>query len=339
MTQLRWTTVQKDNPGCQTTLFDHVVERQIGRGEYRGLEFLHVEARTVVNRVPNPGRFPFEYTINAYRGCSHRCTYCFARPTHKYLNLNIGSDFDTKIVVKVNAPEVVRRETEPRRWAGHPIAMGTNTDPYQPAEAKYKLTRQIIEVLAERGNPFSILTKSPLVLRDLDVLSEAARVTTVSVDFSVGTLDDTAWSTSEPGTAHPQKRLDAVRRLNDAGIPSGVLMAPILPGLSDQPDQLEAVVEGAVTANARFIAGMYLHLRGPLKDHYLDWLAMAHPDLVRRHQATYATSAYAPPDAQRRLSELINSLVAKHGGPRGDRTWARAEHDSPPDTEQLRLTI
>ena len=244
-----------------------------------------------------------------------------------------------KIVVKVNAPEVVRHETAPARWAGHPIAMGTNTDPYQAAEGKYRLTRKIIEVLTERANPFSILTKSPLVLRDLDLLAEAASATEVNVDFSIGTLDDTAWATSEPGTAHPQRRLEAVRRLNERGIPSGVLMAPILPGLSDRPEQLEAVVEGAVAAGARFIAGMYLHLRGPVKEHYLQWLSAAHPRLVRRHRTGYAASAYAPPDAQQALGELIGDLVRRHGGPTGPRTWEATDPDRAPAVEQLDLGV
>ena len=343
MTQLRWDTVEltkkSDDSAAQGALFDDVVERHVGRGEYRGLEFLHVESRTVVNRIPNPGRFPFEYTINAYRGCSHMCVYCFARPTHDYLGLNIGSDFDTKIVVKINAPAVVRHETAPARWAGHPIAMGTNTDPYQAAEGKYKLSRQIIEVLVERRNPFSILTKSPLVLRDLDVLTDASKVTDVNVDFSIGTLDEHAWSSSEPGTVHPQKRLDAVRRLTEAGIASGVLMAPILPGLSDREDQLEAVVAGATEAGARFISGMYLHLRGPVKNHYLAWLDSTHPELLRQHQAGYATSAYAPPEEQRRLSETIQKLVDKYGGPGRDRTWAPVDRDPGPDSEQLSLAV
>ena len=338
MSQLRWTT-DETSPTGQPALFDDVIERHQGKGEYRGLEFLHVESRTIINRIPNPGRFPFEYTINAYRGCNHACSYCFARPTHDYLGLNIASDFDSRIVVKTNAPEVVRRETEPGRWAGHRIAMGTNTDPYQAAEGKYKLTRQIVGVLAERGNSFSILTKSPLVLRDLDVLSDAARAADVTVDFSVGTLDEQAWSSSEPGTPHPRKRIDAVRRLTDAGISSGVLMAPILPGLSDRSEQLEAVVAAAVAAGARFIAGMYLHLRGPLKNHYLNWLSANHPDLVRQHQARYATSAYVNSSDQRRLTETIQTLVDKHGGPTRDRTWAPLEPDLQPTSEQLHLAI
>ena len=313
MGQFRWTTT--DTPGDRPALFDAVMERRVGRGAYRGLEFLHVESRSVINRIPNPGVLPFNYTINAYRGCSHACTYCFARPSHDYLGLNIADDFDTKIVVKINAPEVLRHETEPGRWAGHPIAMGTNTDPYQPAEGKYKLTRGIIEVLAERRNPFSILTKSPLVLRDLDLLAEAARVTKVTVDFSIGTLDPDAWSRSEPGTSHPRKRLDAVRRLNDRGVPSGVLMAPILPGISDRPEQIEAVVKGAVEAGARFIAGSHLHLRGPLKDHYFQWIEAEYPDLTRYYRQEYGRRSYASPAIRKRLGGLIHRLVAAHGGP------------------------
>lgn len=322
MGQFRWITT--DAPDRRPALFDAVVERKVGRGAYRGLEFLHVESRSVINRVPKPGVLPFEYTINAYRGCSHACTYCFARPSHDYLGLDIGADFDSKIVVKINAPEVVRHETEPARWAGHPIAMGTNTDPYQPAEGKYKLTRGIVEVLAERRNPFSILTKSPLALRDLDLLTEAARVTAVSVNFSVGTLDTDVWSRSEPGTAHPRKRLDAVRRLNGRGVPSGVMMAPILPGLSDRPDQLEAVVKGAAEAGARFITGSYLHLRGPLKEHYFAWIEAEYPHLARFYRHQFGRRSYAPPDMRKRLGGRMQRLVAAHGGGSGRRAGTSA---------------
>ncbi len=163
---------------------------------------------------------------------------CFARPTHEYLGLNIGEDFDRKIIVKVNAVERVRSEVRSPKWAGDHIAMGTNTDPYQKAEGKYHLTRGVIGVLGEARNPFSILTKSTLVLRDLDVLTAAAERTDVRLNFSIGTLDRTVWRLTEPGTPPPDKRVEAVRRLNDAGIPCGVLVAPILPGLSDSPEQL-----------------------------------------------------------------------------------------------------
>ena len=338
MGEFRWVTV--DTPGKGPALFNAVIERKVGRGAYRGLEFLLVESRTVINRVPNRGVLPFTYTINAYRGCSHACTYCFARPSHDYLGLDIAADFDTKIVVKINAPEVVRHETAPVRWAGHPIAMGTNTDPYQPAEGKYKLTRGIIEVLTERRNPFSILTKSPLVLRDLDLLSEASRVTEATVDFSVGTLDPEAWSRSEPGTPHPRKRLDAVKRLNEHGVPSGVLMAPILPGISDRPDQIEAVVQGATEAGARFIAGTFLHLRGPLKGHYFRWIDAEYPHLARYYRHEYGgRRSYASPAMRKRLGGMIRRMVDAHGGPVSQRSSGNSRQAQPDSGEQLSLPL
>ena len=219
-------------------------ERHVGTGEYEGMEFFHVNARTIVNKVPAASRMPFEYTINAYRGCSHACTYCFARPTHAYLGLGIGEDFERKIVVKVNAVERLRAELRSPKWQGDHIAMGTNTDPYQKAEGKYHLTQGIVRVLAEAGNPFSILTKSTLVLRDLALLAEAAARTKVSLALSIGTLDREVWRLTEPGTPPPDKRLEAVARLNEAGVRCGVLIAPVLPGLSDSDEQLRAVAEG-----------------------------------------------------------------------------------------------
>src|SRR3712207_4805048 len=182
---------------------DEVVEHHVGRGEFRGMELLHVRARTIINRVPAASRMPFSHTINPYRGCSHACTYCFARPTHEYLNLNIADDFEKRIVVKVNAVERLRAELRSPKWCGDHIAMGTNTDPYQRCEGKYHLTRGIVEVLSAARNPFSILTKSTLVLRDLDVLAEAARRTDVRVNLSVGTLDDDVWRATEPGKPGP----------------------------------------------------------------------------------------------------------------------------------------
>ncbi|MCY3538989.1 MAG: radical SAM protein [bacterium] len=310
MAELRWITT--DTETGKTPLFYAVVERRIGRGAYRGLEFLHVESRTLINRIPNSKRMPFEYTINAYRGCSHACTYCFARPSHDYLGLGIGRDFDTKIVVKINAPEILAYETAPQRWAGHPIAMGTNTDPYQAAEGKYKLTRSIIEILADRGNPFSILTKSPLVLRDLKLLEKAARVADVSVNFSIATLDQDAWARTEPGTAHPRKRLEAVKRLNEAGIRSGVLMMPILPGITDRPAQVEELVKEVIGAGAYFVAGGYLHVRNPLKDHFLGWIEKEYPHLARFYRHLYGTRSYPKPDMRRRLGRWINRAKARY---------------------------
>src|SRR5205807_10168114 len=182
--------------------------------------------------IPKASLLPFRWTINAYRGCSHACSFCFARPTHEYLDMNAGEDFERKIVVKVNAVERLKAELSPAKWAGDHIAMGTNTDPYQRCEGKYHLTRGIVETLAEHANPFSILTKSTLILRDLDVLTEAAQRADVRANFSIGTLDEEVWRTSEPGTPHPSKRGEAVATLTEAGIPPGVPAAPVPPGLS-----------------------------------------------------------------------------------------------------------
>jgi DNA repair photolyase len=293
-TPVRWRTTDDDN--VQGSLFDAdaLLDRHVGRGEFRGLEFLHVNARRIINEVPNASRMPFRYTINAYRGCSHACAYCFARPTHAYLDLDIGHDFDTKIVVKVNAVERLRAELQPKRWGGHHIAMGTNTDPYQRAEGKYHLTRGVVEVLAEAANPFSILTKSTLILRDLDLLKEAAARTDVHANFSIGTLDEDVWKLTEPGTPHPRQRVEAVAKLNAAGIPCGVLVAPILPGLSDRPEQIEAVLAACRKAGAQNLSPIRLHLRRGVKEHFMGWLAGARPDLVPLYQRLYRNRAYLP---------------------------------------------
>src|ERR671918_1107632 len=226
-----------------------IARRTFDTPEFRGIEFIEAECKTIINHVPG-NYLPFNYTINPYRGCSHSCTYCFARPTHTYLDMNAGKDFESKIVVKVNAPDVLRRELAAKRWKGEHIAMGTNTDPYQRAEGRYRLMRGIIRALVDHRNSFSILTKGTLILRDVDLLQEAAEVTTVSAAFSIGTLDDAVWHETEPGTPHPKARIEAIRTLTEAGIPTGVLMAPVLPGLSDRPEQLREVVGSAIEAGA-----------------------------------------------------------------------------------------
>ena len=214
------------------------------RRELVQVEYLHVQARTIISRVPNASQMPFAFTINAYRGCTHACTYCFARPTHTYLGMDGGEDFERRIVVKVNAAERLRSELAHPRWEGEHIAMGTNTDPYQPCEGRYRLTRSIVEVLGEAANPFSILTKSPMIVRDLDALCAAAERAEVHANFSVGTLDRDVWRASEPGTPPPERRIEAMARLNEAGIPTGVLIGPVIPGMSDDEAGLERVVRG-----------------------------------------------------------------------------------------------
>jgi DNA repair photolyase len=307
--RLRWTTAEEEDAGA---LFpdESAAGRHVGTGEYAGLEFLHVKARSVINRVPESSRVPFRFTVNPYRGCSHGCTYCFARPTHHYLGLGIGEEFERRIVVKVNAVERLRAELRSPSWAKDHIAMGTDTDPYQHAEGKYHLTRGIVQVLSAARNPFSVLTKSPLILRDLDLLVAAAQRAPVHCCLSVGTLDRDVWRLTEPRTAPPEKRLAAVRRLNEAGVPCGVLVAPVLPGLSDGDDQVREVVRAAAQAGAVSIAAVPLHLRPGVKEHYLGWLASARPDLVDLHQRRFRRGAYQPKAEGDRLSSLVDETLA-----------------------------
>src|ERR1700691_2441428 len=214
---LRWTLASTEETGAMFP-DERAATRHIGKGAYPGMEFLHVNARTIINTVPVESLMPFRHTINPYRGCSHACTYCFARPTHEYLGLGIGEDFERTLVVKINAVERVRAELRSKRWTGEIIAMGTNTDPYQRAEGKYHLTAGIIDELAAVSNPFSILTKSTLILRDLDRLVAASHRAEVRCNFSIGTLDPDVWKATEPRTPHPRQQVAAVRRLTDAGI-------------------------------------------------------------------------------------------------------------------------
>src|SRR5438874_6146366 len=314
--------------------------------EFRGIEFIEVEAKSVINRVP--GRFlPFAWTINPYRGCSHSCVYCFARVTHTYMDMNAGRDFESKIVVKVNAPEVLRRQLARKSWKGEHVAMGTATDPYQRAEGRYKLMPGIIGALKDYRNPFSILTKGTLILRDLDLLVEAAEVSDVGTALSIGTLDEDAWRRSEPGTPHPRKRMEAVATLNAAGIPCGVLMAPILPGITDDPRKLRDVVKAAIDAGATHVSPILLHLRPGVREEFMPWLAEHYPDLLERYEAMYQRP-YAPSAERKSLGQTVEGIVRAMGGmrprqtaPRFRRGYQRPAHDHHPaageEPAQLRL--
>jgi DNA repair photolyase len=312
--------------------FFHTVDPAITRKRTIDGTALKSEAPLRVVSVQPLGREVPMYDITTGTGdfiangvVSHNC---FARPTHDYLGLNIGEDFDRRIVVKVNAVERVRAELADPRWRGEPIAMGTNTDPYQRAEGKYRLTRGIVDALVRAGNPFSILTKSTLVLGDLDRLAEGARKTSVRANLSIGTLDEEVWRTSEPGTPHPRQRLAAVARLNEAGVPCGVLIAPVLPGLSDHPDQLEAVVEACVEAGAVSVSTNALHLRPGVRQHYLAWLERTYPDVVATYLRRYQRGAYLPSADQRQLSALVSRLVDAAVTRRGGRSATSATRSS-----------
>jgi DNA repair photolyase len=238
---------------------------------------------------------------------------CFARNTHTYLDMDPGEDFDSKIVVKVNAPELLRRELARRTWKGEHIALGTNVDPYQRAEGRYRLTRGILEALRDAANPFSILTKGSLILRDLDVLTSAAEVTDVSANVSVGSIDKALWRSVESGTPSPQKRLEVCAKLDHAGVGCGVLMAPILPFLSDAPSQLEATVRAIAEAGAVHVAPIVLHLRPGAREWYLAWLEREHPSLVPKYAELYGRGSYAPKAYQQRVSAQVLGLARRFG--------------------------
>ena len=231
---------------------------------------------------------------------------CFARPTHKYLDLSPGRDFEREIVVKVNAPEVARVELSRPRWKREHVAMGTNTDPYQWVESRYRLMPGILEALRDSGTPASVLTKSPLLLRDMELMKQ---VPEFQANLSVPTLDEKAWRATEPHTPHPRKRLEAVAELNRNGIPCGILIAPLMPGVNDSPEQVAEIVEIATEAGATSIGGIGLHLRGEVKELWFEWLREHRPDLVPRYERLYRRGAYLPVAERERLSALAR------GGP------------------------
>jgi DNA repair photolyase len=270
---------------------------------------LESDARTrVVSVEPLGTRLPL-YDITTGSGdfiadgvVSHNC---FARPTHKFLDMDPGRDFEREIVVKVNVPEVLRAELARPSWTHEHVAMGTNTDPYQWVEGRYRLMPGIWEALRDAANPCSVLTKSPLVLRDLPLLREVAARTEVTANFSVPTLDEKAWRASEPRTPHPRARLEAVAELNAAGVPTGVLVAPLMPGINDDPRQVERILTIAAEAGARSVGGIALHLRGEVRGIFFEWLRSYRPDLVEHYESLYRRGAYAPPEERRRLSALL----------------------------------
>ncbi len=307
---------------------------------FRGMTFYEIQAKSIINKVPGGSRVPFAWTINPYRGCSHSCSYCFARITHTYLELGAGSDFDRRIVVKVNALDLLRRELGAKRWTGEHIAMGTNVDVYQRAEGRYELMPRIIAALRDFANPFSILTKGTLLLRDLPLLREAATVTDVSLAYSIGFVDERLWRSVESGTPSPARRLDAVRRLTDAGFAVGVLVAPILPALTDSAEQIEATVAAVADAGAVSVTGLPLHLRPGARVWYAAGLAREHPGLVQVYRRLYGTGSYAPQAYQREVVARVRDAARRHGIGRAEPGEARHVPDrppGPPSDAQLRL--
>jgi DNA repair photolyase len=278
---------------------------------------------------------PFKWSLNPYMGCVHRCTFCYVRAFEQRADRPSDDRYGTSIRVKINVPDVLRRELAKPSWKRESVAIGAATDPYQPAEGRYKLTRACIEALGEASTPFSIITRGPMIVRDLDVLAEAARRADVSVTFSIPTLDEDVWRKTEPSTAHPRQRLRAVKRLVDAGIKAGVGMAPILPGISDHPEQLAEVVKAAREAGATGVWTNLLFLRPGTREHFLEHLASDWPELVPYYEELYRGRAYLGSAEVKPVRKRVSALAGRFGV--ADRRVRPLE--PAPEPEQLELAL
>jgi len=296
------------------------------------VEYREEPCRTALNRVRG---MPFAWSLNPYSGCVHRCTFCYVRAFERRADRPSDDRYGRSIRVKVNVAEVLARELGRRSWAYELVTIGAATDPYQPAEGRYRLTRACIEVFGRAASPFGLITRGPLIVRDLDVLAEAARRTAVSVTFSVPTLDDEVWRSTEPGTAPPRQRLRALSRLVETGIETNVGMAPILPGLSDRPEQLAAVVKAARAAGATGIWANLLYLAPGTKEHFLEALAHDWPEQLDRYEELYARGAYLPRAKLDPVRQQVRSLARAHG----IRDRRTAPLKPPPEPAQLSLGV
>jgi DNA repair photolyase len=296
------------------------------------VEYREEPCRSALNRVQGMG---FNWTLNPYMGCVHRCTFCYVRAFEQRADRPSGERYGTSIRVKTNIAEVLRKELARPSWQRESVTIGAATDPYQPAEGRYKLTRACLEVLAAAANPFSIITRGPMIVRDIDVLVAAAQRAAVHVTFSIPTIDTDAWRKTEPGTAPPLQRLRAVTELVEAGLDVGVGMAPILPGITDKPELLEDVVRAVRAAGATGIWTNLLHLRPGTKEHYLAALERDWPELLPEYERLYGRRAYLSATETKPVKEQVRDLARRHGV--RDRRKLRLE--PPDDPEQLQLAV
>ena len=276
-----------------------------------GAEVQEIRCKTLLNRIDVPS-FPFKWTLNPYRGCRHACSYCYARPTHEFWGMDSGRDFEQRVFAKVNAPEVLRQELRRPKWQRESIAIGTASDPYEPAESQYKLTRRIIKVLREFENPASITTKGVLVRRDVDVLQELSQVADVRVTFSVGSIDEGVWKLMEPGAPNPLARLEAMQFLVESGVTAGVMMAPLLPGISDSSENIDAVASAAAAHKARYLGANVLFLKPGSKEWFMPMLREAYPRLIPAYSALYRKT-YAPKEYTERVLYMVEQARRKWG--------------------------
>jgi DNA repair photolyase len=296
------------------------------------VEYREEPCRSALNRVRG---MPFEWSLNPYMGCAHRCTFCYVRAFELRADRPSDERYGRSIRVKTNVAEVLRRELARPSWRRDGIAIGAATDPYQPAEGRYRLTRACLEVLADAANPFGLITRGPMIVRDLDVLVEAAKRAEVGITFSIPTLDHEIWRRTEPGTAPPHQRLRALTQLVDAGIKVGVGMAPILPGLSDEPELLADVVRAARAAGATGVWANLLYLRPGTKEHFLAALEEDWPELLPRYEKLYGRRAYLPAEETKPVRERVRDLAREHG----IRDRRRLRLQPPADPEQLTLVV
>ena len=296
------------------------------------VEYREEPCRSALNRVQG---MPFGWSLNPYMGCAHRCTFCYVRAFERRADRPSDERYGTSIRVKTNVAEVLRKELARPSWQREGIAIGAATDPYQPAEGRYKLTRACLEVLAAAANPFAIITRGPMIVRDIDVLVEAAKRADVSVSFSIPTLDVEIWRRTEPGTAPPHQRLRALTQLVDAGVKASVGMAPILPGISDKPELLAEVVRAARAAGATGVWANVLYLKPGTKEHFLSALEQDWPELLSRYEQLYARRAYLPAEKTNPVREQVRELARTHGV----RDRRRVRLVPPADPEQLSLVV
>jgi DNA repair photolyase len=287
--------------------------RSVRTPQFDGITFHEVLCKSALNKIPDAAALPFRYTVNGYRGCSHACRYCFARPTHEYLDLDCGNDFDTQIIVKTNVAGVLRREVGRRSWCRETVALGTNTDPYQRAEGRYALMPGIIGALAGSGTPLSILTKGTLLRRDLPLIADAAGQVPVSLAVSLAVADPELHKQVEPGTPTPQSRLGLIAAIREAGLDCHVMVAPVLPYLTDSVEHLDGLLNQIALAGATGVTVFGLHLRGSTRGWFMAWLARTHPQLVRQYRELYRRGAYLPPSYRDELRMRAAPLIAKYG--------------------------